>query len=170
MAYVSRGGPEWFNCGAPASEPFGNAHLCVECADRGADENTTSTVANAVGGRAEQRPRAARLDGYAESSFANDDRARDEWPAARREHDAWMGRKDGKKPWAPWTDPDAPARRRVCSFGEFAPCVRHIRRKPSPIEDPDRASSSPHSRRESGRHWSLPADFERPRFTIYSRL
>jgi hypothetical protein len=32
----------------------------------------------------------------------------DIWPPAHTEHDSWMLRKDGKSPWAPWTDPDAP--------------------------------------------------------------
>ncbi|MFB6068625.1 MAG: hypothetical protein ABEJ90_01700 [Halobacterium sp.] len=32
----------------------------------------------------------------------------DVWPSAHAEHDAWMLRKNGKKPWAPWADPDAP--------------------------------------------------------------
>ncbi len=30
---MSRSGPECFNCGAPASEPFGNAYLCADCAE-----------------------------------------------------------------------------------------------------------------------------------------
>jgi hypothetical protein len=41
--------------------------------------------------------------------------ARDVWPPAHAEHDAWMLRKDGKKPWAPWADPDAPV---ACNRGE----------------------------------------------------
>jgi hypothetical protein len=43
---------------------------------------------------------------YAGAEFSEPDS--DVWPDAHAEHDAWMLRKNGKKPWAPWTDEDAP--------------------------------------------------------------
>jgi hypothetical protein len=104
---------ECFRCGAPATETFGDAYLCEDCSDAldSGDESAASASAEAA---EENAVRGARLDNYAEASFASDDLARDEWPAAHRDHDAWMCRKDGKAPWSPWTDPDAPV---ACTHG-----------------------------------------------------
>ena len=43
---------------------------------------------------------------WANAEFSNPEQ--DVWPPAHTDHDSWMLRKDGKEPWAPWTDPNAP--------------------------------------------------------------
>ena len=104
-------------CGAETSERFGRMFLCGDCdpGDGSGDERPASAARERSGERTGESPRDATADSYAEVSFASDDLARDEWPAAHRDVEAWMCRKDGKAPWAPWADPDAPV---VCTHDD----------------------------------------------------
>ena len=102
-------------CDAETTERFGGMWLCAEC-EPGGDENGDESSASASGEAADEtEARGARLDTYTNASFASDALDRDEWPAAHRDVDAWMCRKDGKAPWAPWTDDDAPVE---CTHGD----------------------------------------------------
>ncbi|MFB6168002.1 MAG: hypothetical protein ABEJ43_04065, partial [Haloferacaceae archaeon] len=91
-----------------------NDESLASAARKQTDERADSEDATTNAGD-EGAPRPATLDSYTDASFASDDLARDEWPAAHRAVDAWMCRKDGKAPWAPWTDPDAPV---GCTHGD----------------------------------------------------
>jgi len=100
-------------CGGETAERFGGMFLCADCTPDKDEGDSDGVSADSGGARGEgdetdDSPRAASADSYADVSFASDDLASDEWPAAHRDHAAWMCRKDGKAPWAPWVDDDAP--------------------------------------------------------------
>ena len=106
LAEADAGGPTALQIADGHHDPVPARH------GTGADDTDTSGAENSA---TDERPRGASVDAYSDVSFASADLAKDEWPAAHRNHDAWMCRKEGKAPWSPWTDPDAPVE---CSHGD----------------------------------------------------
>jgi|APHM01.1.fsa_nt_gi hypothetical protein len=92
--------------------------------DSPSDDTSRTTPDPDTESHEETTARPASLDTYTHASFASDDLARDEWPAAHRDVDAWMCRKDGKAPWAPWADDDAPVECTHSDHNEPTPCDR----------------------------------------------
>jgi hypothetical protein len=51
-------------------------------------------------------PTPASIDTWLNADFQNTNSKT--WAPAQIEHDSWMCRTNGKAPYAPWTDPNAP--------------------------------------------------------------
>lgn len=93
-----------------ALEERGDGHGFVTLAGSG-DEGGDEDDADAA-----QRPEA---DTWGDVSFSDTETG--VWPPAHRSRAAWMLRKGGKAPWAPWADDDAPVECQKRHNGRSAP-------------------------------------------------
>jgi hypothetical protein len=99
-------------------------------------------------------PEPATVDRWDRAGF--DDPDRRVWAPARAEYDAWMCRSDGKAPYAPWTDRDAPVdcgRDHPDLDGDditAAECAHHAGYK----WGSDGSAEYVHERHETAREWA----------------
>lgn len=121
-----------------ALEERGDGHGLVTPAD---SDDADGDEADADGA---QTPEA---DTWADVCFS--DTETDVWPPAHRSRSAWMLRKGGKKPWAPWADDDDPVE-----------CQKDHGGRPSPVTCADCRHSAKYKWGSGGSAEHVHADYE----------